>query len=224
MIAAAWAAIGIGQAADAATVKDYDLYLRYEGTSFYNFVFYDKWNNYDDTYGNYYPAEDPLGLKVPNKNFPGLAVGDIVRFIATIIFPDNPNQLIGQYDNGGRAPVCLVGKTSCTNTEHAVMRGSHDGFRIDYSDLISIAGSKQVGSEFVYSHFYPGNWSSDDGRWDYYAWYTDAYFTVVRIDDALAPVPLPATAALLPLGLGAMALMRRRRRRVSRPSAPACRA
>lgn len=209
-------AAGIGAAqSEAATTRSYDLYLRYEGTVFTDYVFYDRWNNHDDYSGGYYPLEDPLGLDVPNQKFRGLAVGDIVRFIATIISPDNPNQVVTQYGNGGRAPVCSIGKTSCTNTEWASLGGSDDAFDIRYSDLIFISGSKQIGSTFTYSHYYPGSWTSDDGRWDYYAWYTDAKFTVVQTVDTPAPVPLPATAALLPLGVGALALMRRRRRLLS---------
>ena len=45
----------------------------------------------------------------------------------------------------------------------------------------------------------------------------DAYtWVLLDIDNVrVSPVPLPTTAALLPLGLGALAVMRRRRRRVS---------
>ncbi|GHG11266.1 VPLPA-CTERM sorting domain-containing protein [Paracoccus aerius] len=213
VIAAAVVAVGVGQAEAATyTAVDYDLYLRYEGTAFSDLVAYDQWD-LDNTYSSpYYPAEDPLNLDISNKMFPSLAIGDIVRFIATIVFPEDPDQLLGQYDNGGRAPVCAIGKTSCTNTTEAYPKGPYDAFDIRYSDLIMITGSTQVGSAFTYNQAYPGDWASDDGRWSYHAWYSAAKFTVVEIVDTPAPVPLPATAALLPLGIGALATMRKRRK------------
>lgn len=216
VIGAAVVAVGMGSAAGAATFTtiDYDLYLRYEGTAFQNLIAYDRWNNWDAYSTPYYPIEDPLGLNVPNQKFPGLAIGDIARFIATIVFPDDP-KWIDLYDNGGRAPVCSIGKTSCTDISEAYFKGPYAGFSVSYSDRVVITGSTQVGSVFQYSHLYPENWTSDDGRWLYYAWTTSALFTVVQIVDTPAPVPLPATAALLPLGIGALALMRRRRRQVN---------
>lgn len=213
MIAAAAVAAGIGSVAEASTVVDYDLYLRYEGTSFIDFWAFNQSSDQEHAVSSY-PVEDPLGLDVPNKKFPGLAVGDIVRFIATVIFPDNPNQVITQYGNGGSAPICSIGKVSCTNTEYTYLQSIHggDGFVLNYSDTIGITGNDQVGSTLTYSHYYTGHWSSDDSQWSYYAWDSHAKFTVVRIVDTPAPVPLPATAALLPMGIGALALMRRRRR------------
>lgn len=211
MCAAAALAIGAGQAEAATyTTVNYDLYLRYEGSVFTDFTAIDLASGREYSSPGY-PIEDPLGLNVPNKKFPSVAVGDIVRFIATVIFPDDPNEVVGQYGNGGSAPFCSVAGVSCVNTEYTRRTGPY-GFDLKYSDQFAISGNAQVGSAFTYSHYYTGDWFSNDGRMWYYAWDSQAVFTVV---DTPAPVPLPATAALLPLGIGALALMRRRRRQVS---------
>lgn len=148
--AAAVVVIGVGEA-EAATVENYDLYLRYEGTEFLDYVLYDGRDRDNAYVGERYPAEDPLNLNIPHEMFPTLARGDIVRFIATIVFPEDPMEILEQWDNGGRAPICSIGATSCTNTQSAYQRGAFDAFEITFSDSIAIAGSTLVGSQFRYS-------------------------------------------------------------------------
>lgn len=218
LCAAAAVAVGVGQA-EAATTVDYDLWLRYEGTDFLGLEYFEPegeevYSDVDLYRVDYTSGFTPL-------EFGDLLIGDIIRFVATVIYPDDPDEWINSYDNGGTAPVCSIGTYDCTNTT-LTDPDNNGGIRLaaSYGDR-DFFGLPELGGTFEYFHFAnPYAEGPDglpyqitaDGRYYYTTWDEIAHFTVVPEP---APVPLPATAALLPIGIGALALMRRRRRTLS---------
>lgn len=208
VIAAAAVAIGVGSAAEAATIVNYDIELRYEGTTFrdVDIGFY-NWNMAEVHYDEMALEGNPFGIV---GRYSHLNIGDVVRFVAEVFYPDDPNELVGMYDNGGRAPVCRLGGLECDVTY--ALPG--EAFRLDYWDMVSVYGTTAIGEPFAYEWWGPLVEPQHTSVVAFYAWWEKANFTVLSVVEP-APVPLPATAALLPLGLGALALLRRRRRRVS---------
>lgn len=218
LCAAAVVAVGVGQA-DAATVVNYDLWLRYEGTAFED-VFYAS----TDPESNYYVegdfAADAMLPGMKSHLFGSIAIGDIIHMMMRIVHPEVPDDNDLVHGNGGRTPICKIGAWSCVKTNYTSAAGfsgwpNEDVFTIAYEDIWYLTGETSIGSHIT-ANFWTGAadfpFTSDDGRYWYWYDYEFSNFTVVPPP---SPVPLPATVALLPLGVGALALMRRRRRSLS---------
>ena len=198
--------IGISQA-DAAVVK-YDIDLRYLGTTFRDVIIYV--NN---------PAQDvfvtetmglegnPFGITGMQS---GLTYGQTVKFTAEVHFPENQDEWISAYDNGGRAYNCMLGNASCDSITQAYQW--EDSIGLFYDDSLDFVGELKVGGKFTNRSWRP--WVQDRYEWgSFYAEWETAEFEVLKINQPQpAPVPLPATAALLPLGVGALAVLRKRRK------------
>lgn len=210
MIAAAVAAIGIGQAA-AAAVVNYDIQLRYDGTKFRDVSIWSHDPAIADISLHEMALEgNPYGV---TGHFSHLQLGDIVRFTAEIIYPDDPEHWIGVHDNGGRANHCSLAGHDCSDL---TMTFPGAEFDLYHWDTLGTFGTTQVGGIFEQWFWGPEVSNQVTSYGGFHAWYESAYFTVLAVDEpAPAPVPLPAAAALLPLGLGALAMMRRRRGTVS---------
>lgn len=211
IIAAAAVAVGIGQAASAATVVDYDIDLKYMGTNFLDgHVSLDGWIPEAFEFDKMPVEGNPFGLV---SRYSHLAVGEIVKFVAHVIYPDDPDKWIGSFDNGGRAPSCSLAGISCGAINQAYPGNNFQLFDWDESEYY---GSLTIGDVFKHQLWGPAVTPQPTAEVFFFTWFETAEFEVVAVHQPVpAPVPLPATAALLPLGIGALALMRRRRRQVS---------
>lgn len=206
----------VGSAADASTVTSFHLKLRYEGTYYSDgWIVQDEaeagesWESFDRIQADGYR----LGMPVYD---PKLQPGEKTSFKATLTIPDDPDQVIDYFDNGGRASHCKLGHLDCS-----VGVTSTSPTSILWGEYQSLNFQPVVGStlSFLYNLDYTGSTLSLDwgtvifhNRW--------ADFTVTDVIQPkrptastldIAPVPLPAGAALLPLGLAALALVRKRR-------------
>lgn len=208
---AAGLAIGIGGQANAATMARFDVSLRYEGTKYTDLTVTD--------YGTSGPA-DPTGwldhqfdtLLAEESGLPlptlrqGLAIGDTVAFRATLAVPDNPEQMIAPFDNGGHALRCNLAGVNCTD---GVTGTYHNGDML-FGEYRSLTVDARPGGSLIYL-FNNDYWSSEALGWGTMTFFNRmAEFTVVSVNQP-APVPLPMSAGLLGLGMGALALTRRRR-------------
>lgn len=194
LIAAAAVSLGMGQAADAATVK-YN--LRYEDS-----VLEDVWIYFDDADEELW--FDKLSIhgsawKLPSL-FQGAQKGDLFEAYAEIEKDDEYGEYIASY--------CYVGFFKCTAKSIGNIFVQPDFYIV--ADAFAVWND---GKTLTLTSW--GRWDGDgfDIIGEGYTGYADAItstFTIIQP----APVPLPATAALLPLGLGALAMMRRRQKRV----------
>jgi hypothetical protein len=209
-------ALGLGSAANAATLVNVNLALRYDGTYYSDggVWFYDddeNGNPRDFTFDNYLADGNELGISTLN---PRLKLGARSNFKATLSVPDDQNQVLGYYDNGGRALSCSIGRVDCGYVGIVNLSASHLSLGIDDSMYSSLSSGLSAGSRLYYT-FNLGYYSSQNFDWGgVYFFNRTAYFTLLK-DAKISPVPLPASAALLPLGLGALTLMRKRRRKLS---------
>lgn len=209
LCAAAAVVAGMGSA-EAATVANYDFWLRYEGTAFRDLSYASADETTDiDFYGSTGPKEMPDGVK--STLFRGLQIGDVIRAVVQVVHPDVPVEDDPYYGNGGRTPICQIGPWDCTATNYTFPQT--DGFFLAFDDVWDLDLKVVVGSAFIVD-FWAGAYgngieTTDDGLYLYTYNRSHDTFTVV---DQPAPVPLPATAALLPMGIGALAMMRKRRK------------
>lgn len=202
MCATAALMVGVGQA-EAATTVNYDLWLRYEGTSLYDLSYYeiDGSNEYEEAN---YTADATTPFK-PVK-FGDLITGAMIRFTATVEYPDPPTS----FTETTISP-CQLGAEDCTYFNYANM--NQDG-RIRLYNFFGdymLSGYPTAGGTLSYwfdSFGTVEDRTTADGVYKYRTRGETANFTVVQP----APVPLPVTAALLPVGLGALAMMRKRRK------------
>lgn len=213
-VLAAVTAVGLGAAAEAATVtfKRYDFQLRFLGTS-YDQAHVETADGTVLASGTIGASEERFGIQ-PTL-FPHLAAGDLVHFRAKVAFSDPPNYdfdpLKSPYSNGGFAPKCSVSTVECGLIDQT---GTNDSsVWLAWDDRLTISFRSEVGEELQWDTWF---WNYrmglfDDGTYWGYG-YETAHFQLVA---ELAPVPLPASAALLPLGFGALAMMRKRRRKTS---------
>ena len=207
LMAAAAVAVGVVQA-EAATVVDYDIELRYEGTTFRDVdIGFINWDMPDHKYDQMPLEGNPYGIV---GRYSHLNIGDIVRFVAQVVYPDDPtnyDEWPGAHDNGGRAPICNLGGLDCDVT--FAIPG--EVFQLDLFDVIFMQGTTTIGGAFTRTWWGPMVPSQHTSTVAFYAWWEEAKFTVLSVDQP-APVPLPMSVALMPVGLGALAMMRRRRR------------
>ena len=207
-MAAAAVAVGVGQA-EAATVVNYDIELRYDGTFFGDVeIGFREWDVPNLEY-DWMPLDgNPFGIV---GRFSHLKIGDIVRFVAEVIHPDDPydtDQWSGGSDNGGRANHCDLAGYDCSNL---TMTFPGTDFQLYYWDTISTLGTTKVGEVFQQTFWGPEVRPQHTSSVSFYAWWENANFTVLSVNEP-APVPLPISIALMPIGLSALAMMRRRRR------------
>ncbi|VDS07940.1 hypothetical protein PARHAE_01120 [Paracoccus haematequi] len=195
LCAAAAVMVGVGSAAEAATIEQYDYRLRYEGTTFGSVAYSEYETQTRTEYGTVHSSADPFGL--PHR-FSDLAVGDYVNLHIRAEIPHNP--IYDSEGNGGRAPVCLIGSFNCS----AFVKGAEPGLNL-YNIWNLFLIMKDGDTIFQTEGGYAGDYYKLEFGEVYYRDPT-AEFSII------APIPLPATVALLPLGMGALALMRRRRR------------
>ena len=209
---AAGLAIGIGGQANAATLARFDISLRYEGTTYTDLSVTD--------YGTAGPA-DPSGwrdhyfdtllaeesaLALPTLR-PGLAIGDMVAFRATLAVPDDPGDMIAPFDNGGHALRCNLAGVGCTDGVTATYA---DGDML-FGEFRSLTVDATPGGALTYL-FNNDYLSSESLGWGTMTFFNRmAEFTVLSVNQP-APVPLPMSAGLLGLGIGALAMTRRRRK------------
>lgn len=196
------AVLGFAQAAQAATIVDYDFKLRYEGTAFYDVVIAQ-------------PGVDPdplfigsIGVRDYNWGLPGvyhhLPIGAHVRFTASVFYPGEPVTWTEQYDNGGSVSECSLAGVACGATRTEL---TEDGFVLGISDHTDIQKSGNALHVTYWGRYHFGE-NYDYGLMRTYDIQT-AYFTIL---DEPAPVPLPASAGFLAAAMGGLAMLRRRRR------------
>lgn len=211
--------VGAGQTACAATLARYDIDLRYTGTTFWDVSF----SPFDDTVDAI--VLDSMALEGNSMGVIGtyghLALGDVVRFQADVIYPDDPyntDTWLHAFDNGGRAPSCDLAGITCTGTTQTY---SGDRFRLYDWDASEIYGSVIVGDEFRHLQWGPEVPEQFTAKGYFHAMFEIARFEVVAVVNPIpntlppSPVPLPLSAALLPLGLGAFTIVRKRRRQIA---------
>lgn len=218
-VLAAVAVVGIGAAAEAAVIRDYDIYLRYEGTAFSDIVYFDIMN----PDGEIIEGDTDRDEMLPGTRsflLGDLVIGQIINLKAKIVHPDFPEPE-GLNGNGGRTPDCIFGSWNCSasNFTGSDFNGTppDEDFLFAYADIWYVQGSSILGSK-VAVNFWSGatsdRYTSTDGRFEWFSGEENSYFEVVAAPD-MSPIPLPASAALLPLGIGALAMIRKRRKRVS---------
>lgn len=208
VVAVAMLVIGVGQA-EAATIVGVNMKLRYEGTYYdEGFVYVSEYDSEGEDKSfildNYLADGNDLGIPVLDTD---LKIGDKTHLSAKFLVPDDQNQIVDYYDNGGQSLHCHLGNISCGATEVYI---SDDWLSFAWSEYSSLYSGFKSGDTLRYT-FNLGYYSSlyFDWGWVHFKNRT-AVFTLLA-DAQVAPVPLPETAALLPLGLGALAMMRRRR-------------
>lgn len=146
LCAAAVVVVCVGQV-EAATTVNYDFWLRYEGTDLGDLIFFDPGDEWAVELGDY--RADKSKLFKPSL-FADLLIGDAVRFVATVIYPDNPDDWGHLYDNGGSAPVCSLGPVSCTDTTFTKVNADGSIFlTYGYSD-VALMGFPSVGGTLRY--------------------------------------------------------------------------
>lgn len=208
---AAGLAIGIGGQANAATLARFDISLRYEGTTYTDLTVTDygtagpvDLTGWQDHQFDTLLAEES-GLSLPTLR-PGLAIGDMVAFRATLAVPDNPEDMIAPFGNGGYALRCNLAGAGCTGS---VTGTYHDGDML-FGEYRSLTVDARPGGTLTYL-FNNDHLSSGELGWGIMTFFNRmADFTVVSVNQP-APVPLPVSAGLLGLGIGALAMTRRRR-------------
>lgn len=200
------AACMIGHSAAAATIENYNLSLRYDGTIYLGTSVFDADGDLLFA-GNVNSFDDPWDLP---QLYPGLAAGDVVGFTASISVPQDPAAGI---NNGGYLIDCAIAGGECLPAS-----STYPGLRWTFGNLYEVDGSGGRVGDF----FGIGEWLNDvrldlaDGRWAT----TLMRFSIFTITESRpyeppvdpAPVPLPAGAMLLPVALGGFALIRRRRK------------
>lgn len=209
---AAGLAIGIGGQANAATLARFDIGLRYEGTTYTDLTVTDYgaagpadptgWQ--DHHFGTLLAEES--GLALPTLR-PGLSIGDMVAFRATLSVPDDPEDMIAPFDNGGYALRCNLAGVGCTDG----VTGTFANGDMLFGEYRSLTVDARPGGTLTYL-FNNDYLSSESLGWGTMTFFNRmAEFTVVSVNQP-APVPLPMSAGLLGLGIGALAMTRRRRR------------
>lgn len=206
LAAAAVMAISVSQV-EAAVVK-YDIDLRYVGTTFRDVLIY-----VNNPAGDVFVIDqmglegNPFGITGMHS---GLTYGQTVKFTAEVHYADDPNDMIGQFDNGTRAYGCYLANASCNHITYGQQR--ENNFGLYYDDSIAFDGSLEIGGTISHSFWRP--WKDEQYAWGrFWTEWETAEFEVISVNEPQpAPVPLPATAALLPLGLAALAAIRKRRK------------
>lgn len=201
-----------GSSASAATYN-HNLRLLYNGTTFDDVLIIadDDTEFYFDELG---PGENIYGIPEP---IPGLTIGDIVTFRASLVRPpDADDDKLGTGEgNGGYANSCFIGSFSCLPVDFVLERtGNSIGFGDD--DKIQYIGHAIAGASFQRDE-----WAHSAGfipevpgyEWGGYE-FSNVNFTV------LAPIPLPAGALMLPTALGCLILLRKRRKTLLDRSRP----
>lgn len=188
--------------AGAATVRDIDLTLRFDGHSYF-----------DVTVENAAGAElfsgDRLDEAGDEWGLPRLfafAIGETVGLTARLRGTD------GISDPGEALTCILGGRYDCGNAD--LVELGDDRFDLFYGDTTWFRGVTVLGGLVLFDILYPPattdqtTQSGDIASWSVWR----ASFTVLESTPVPAPVPLPAAALLLPAGLGCLALLRGRRK------------
>lgn len=194
-----------GSGASAVTYN-HNLRLQYNGTTFDDVLIIadDDTEFFFDEIG---PGENVYGIPEP---IPGLTIGDIVTFKASLVRPpdaDDDNLGTGE-GNGGFANYCFIGSYSCLPVDFVLESiGNSIGFGDD--DKLQYIGHAIVGASFQ-----RGFWSGGAEFIPEVPGYQLGAYEYSTVDfTVLAPIPLPAGALLLPAALGCLILLRRRRQR-----------
>lgn len=192
--AAAALAVGVGSAADAASVR-FDLI--YQNTILENATIRAIGTGDQIWDGDLDVKKSPWALPTL---YPGAKRGNRFEAYAEIVEADD------EY-GGYFAPVCDVGGFDCSVDYLWERFVSLDPFAV----VADAFGVWQNGKTLIVT-----SWGDYDGDGfeilgDGYEGYASAITTTFRIT-GVAPVPLPTSVALLPLGFGALAMLRRRRR------------
>lgn len=183
------AAVGIGQAADAATYNARYIETRYGGANIFE---YSEEPGTDALvrFASLSSRNDRWGLETL---VPGLETGDVLSF-------------------GAIGLGCAVGPMTCDrNLEsyYGFFRNDPLYFGGEYF-YVRLDGEIAAGTtiEIWDIEAYHGHIFKGDG-FEAHVRNRNTYFEIVSV----APVPLPATAALLPMGIGGLAMLRRRKAR-----------
>lgn len=201
MVAAAVLAVGFVQSADAATIYDYDLVLRYNDTTYVNAQSYDRTTGELLDLGNVSATDNPLGFK---GKFTPLSPGEIVSMKVTLL--DTGDLFTSDF------LTCAIGNWNCYRGHRDIWHpvyGDESSFRLLFDSVALFTFNGEV----IYqgANSYGGTWQRMDDV-SLFHLYENVSFTIIEWNRSLAPVPLPVSAALLPVGIGALAMMRRRRR------------
>lgn len=203
------AAITISHGAQAATIENYNLKLRYDGTIYYDATVYDAAGEtlFEGSTNSFV---EPWGL--PTRY--DLTAGDIVGFTASIYVPDDPSTEVSPGNNGGYLISCTLAGQDCRGATQ-----TYPGLQFAYGDSVEVSGSAREGGffgigEWLDNQRYTLAWGGTAELWTRFTVFTVVESLPVEPVDP-APVPLPAGAALLPAALGGLALIRRRRKKAA---------
>ena len=199
-----------GSSAGAAVFR-YDLDLIYLGTRYTELQLIFSGTGEEIRKDSYLADGNPFGLPV----YSSAGIGDAVSFSGIFYVPDDQDQVLDYFDNGGRAYACVLAGNDCSATVSAV-RASASSLSFQAGEYVSFVSNLGAGGRLSYTYNLDYMSSGDFADGFYVFWDRTAEFAVTSAsitDLSLAPVPLPASAALLPVGMGAIACLRRRRRR-----------
>lgn len=185
-------------ASQAATVRDVDLGLSFQGHSYLDVEIYDLTGSAPElVYATEWLTEDQDIWGLP-RIFADFAIGDLLRFSARI----QPEATIP-------ASTCQLGPYDCSAASEAELAG--DDFGLFFGVSEALTGSLLEGGSIIYA-FLPEPVSFAVLESGFGASWTlwRASFTVVDILPQPASIPLPASALLIPTALAGLQFIRRR--------------
>lgn len=221
-------------AAEAATVREIDTQLRFNGRTYFDTLIFDTDDLTYSDIGTLEEEDDVWGLPklfhsalpaYPNTAFPDYVIGETLNFTARLNAPDSPSEGAGSLD------YCWLGSYDCSKITRNIGMGivetvevsgvyiSGDSFDIFYGGTDWLRGSLTPAGNLRWD-FYPfglAGYNPADPQFvgtatnsqDFAFWsISRANFSVVV---PVPTVPLPASVLFLPMGIAGLAAFGRRR-------------
>lgn len=215
--------------AQAATVKEINTQLRFDGRTYFDTMIYDvnraEWNvigvleEEDDVWGlpKLFHSALPDYL---DTAFPDYVIGEELTFSARLNVPDSP------LDGPGSLDYCWLGSYDCSRIIRNVGIGgletvevsgvsiSGDSFDIFYGGTDWLRGSPTAEGVLQWDYYPYGFANYDPANLLFVGTGTEsgdfAFWSITRANFSVV-VPLPASILFLPMGIAGLAALRRRR-------------